>query len=420
MNEKVRIWALILALAIFIFVCFACASAEEPAIAWSKTLGGTDGDEGLSVQQTVDGGYIIVGQTDSFGAGGWDVYLVKTNEKGEEEWSKTFGGIDDDKGVSVRQTTDSGYIIVGQTGAGLDDIYLIKTDGKGEEEWNRTFGGRGSEWGFSVQQTTDGGYIIVGWTESFGVGGHDVYLIKTNNKGKEEWNRTFGGRGHEWGLSVQQTADGGYIIAAITGYSYSIFEPCLFDIYLIKTDGKGEEEWNRTFGGSGDDWSHSVQQTTDGGYIIVGETESFGTGSYDVYLIKTTEKGEEEWSKTFGGTDRDKGLSVQQTTDGGYIIVGETESFGAGSHDVYLVKTDEKGGEEWNRTFGGSDCEWGQSVQQTTDGGYIIVGGIEFGNGSMDIILIKFVATPKKGVPGFEYVFAIAGLLAVAYLLRRK
>ena len=362
---------------------------------WEKTFGIILNNYGSSVQQTTDGGYIIVGSTctDSNSVSHfYDVYLIKTDGSGIEQWHKTFGGFSAEGGDDVKQTADGGYIITGSTasfGNGGYDVYLIKTNSNGDSLWTKTFGGTGHDYGNSVQQTTDGGYIITGNKESSfnSSSWGDFYLIKTDSNGDSLWTKTFG-PAYGSSQSGQQTTDGGYIIIGAT----TSFGNGNSDAYLIKTDGNGDSLWTKTFGGIGNDYGNSVQQTTDGGYIITGDTWSFGNGYADVYLIKTNSNGDSLWTKTFGGIEFDVGYSVQQTTDGGYIITGWTESFGVDGKDVYLIKTNSNGSQQWTKTFDGTwvwGDDVGRSVQQTTDGGYIITGYTEFDWSCSNVYLIK-------------------------------
>jgi len=309
------------------------------AIAFAKTFGGSFDDLASSVQQTSDGGYIVAGYTRSFGAGYLDVFLLKTDASGNLQWAKTFGGSSGDSASSVQQTSDGGYIVAGYTrsfGAG-GDVFLLKTDASGNLQWAKTFGGSDYDWAYSVQQTSDGGYIVAGYTLSFGAGYDDVFLLKTDASGNLQWAKTFGGSDYDWAYSVQQTSDGGYIVA---GYTLSFGAGG--DVFLLKTDASGNLQWAKTFGGSSYDYAWSVQQTSDGGYIVAGYTGSFGAGGPDVFLLKTDASGNLQWAKTFGGSDYDWAFSVQQTSDGGYIVAGYTYSFGAGGN-VFLLKTDANG-----------------------------------------------------------------------------
>jgi len=364
------------------------SNVVNKSLMFSKVLDGSENDLGYSVQQTDDGGYIITGYTYSFGNGERDVWLIKIDSQGNEEWNQIFGG---SIGSSVQQTTDGGYIITGNVSDSIgNDVMLIKTDSQGNEEWNQTFGGSESDYGHSVQQTEDGGYIITGYTGSFGVDIYDFLLIKADSEGNEEWIKTFGGSSQDYGHSVQETIDDGYIIV---GHTES-FGNGSYDVWLIKTNSQGDEEWNQTFGGSSQDYGNSVQETIDDGYIITGSTFSFGNGGSDVWLIKTDSNGNEEWNQTFGGSGNDEGDFVIQTTDGGYCIVGGISDV-SNSYDVWLIKTDANGVNVWDRTYDeGSDVEIGLCVQQTTDDGYIIVAA-KYGDTGFHIWLIK---TNSEGI----------------------
>jgi len=203
----------------------------------------------------------------------------------------------------------------------------------------KTYGGSGNDSARSVQQTSDGGYIVASFTNSFGAGNYDILLIKTNAFGNVQWAKTYGGANFDRANSVQQTSDGGYIV---TGRTTS-FGAGGWDIFLIKTDASGNIIWAKTYGGTNWDWAYSVQQTSDGGYIVAGYTTSFGAGNWDIFLIKTNASGNVQWAKTYGGSGDERAYSVRQTSDGGYIVAGYTTSFGAGSDDIFLIKTDANG-----------------------------------------------------------------------------
>ena len=381
-----------------ILFCGHDSYAQPPDPVWMRTFGGAEWDTGYCVQQITEGGYIIIGFTASYGAGLNDVYLIKTDSNGDALWMKTFGGSNYDYGLYVQQTSpDNGYIITGYTmsyGAGINDVYLIKTDSNGDILWTKTFGGSGYDVAFSVQQTTDGGYIIAGFTTSYGAGGRDVYLIKTDSNGDALWTKTFGGSGWDVGHCVQQATDGGYIVAGATE-SYGAGG---YDVYLIKTDPSGDTLWTQIFGDTGYNEAFSIQQTLDGGYILAGATEYFGPGGHDVFLMKTDSSGNALWTRTFGGSGYDLGFSVQQTTDEGFIIAGSSTSFSAyGDNDVYLIKTDSNGDTLWTQTLGGSNEDIAYSVQQVTGGGYIVTGNTRFySSGDPDVYLIKL--EPETGI----------------------
>jgi len=246
-------------------------------------------------------------------------------------------------------------------------------------EWEKTYGSKRDSRAEAVLQTSDGGYVVAGCIATSGLSSYtDVILVKTDSSGKVVWQQTYGGTSWDSGHSVQQTSDGGYIVAGYT-YTYTYTGPSGAgnnDVYLVKTDSSGKVVWQQTYGDARDDWGYSVQQTSDGGYVVVGKTESPGTDNADVYLLKTDVLGKQVWRQTYGGARYDSGSSVQQTTDGGYVVAGSTHSFGAGGSDVYLVKTDSSGKLVWQKTYGSAKDVRGFSMQQTKDGGYIVAGSI--------------------------------------------
>ncbi len=365
-------------------------------VIFQKAYGGAGSDEGFSVQQTKDSGYIVAGGLYIPMVAGY-MYLIKTNLYGDTLWTKTYSIINGDGGAQcVQQTTDGGYILAGgvyvATNGGTD-IYLIKTDSIGDTLWTKIYTGNFNQTAYFIQQTFDGGYIITGQTSSFGAGGYDIYLIKTNSLGDTLWTRTFGGTGKDVGMAVQQTLDSGYIV---TGYING--DTPSEDLCLIKTNSNGDTLWTKTYGGIHEDRGNSVRQTTDGGFIIAGRTCSFGVGVCDVYLLKTDSIGNILWSKTYGGGFEDGGYSVDLTNDGGYIVTGYFSTSTLFVLRAYLIKTNSTGDTLWTRSYGGSGNERGYSIHQTFDGGYIMLGyTASFGSGSSDFYLIKTDSTGNGG-----------------------
>jgi PKD repeat protein/predicted secreted protein len=377
--------------------------SEPPLTEWSKTYGGTNDDEAWCVVQTTDGGYALAGYSSSFGAGGEDFWLVKTDSSGNAQWNKTYGGTGREQATSMVQASDDRYVLAGFSssfGAGGEDFWLVKTDANGNMQWNKTYGGTNTDGAFSVTQTSDGGYAMAGYTASFGAGGEDFWLVKTDAVGNAQWNKTYGGAYDECASHILQTIDGGYLL---TGDTRS-FGADGSDIWLVKTDSDGNMQWNKTYGGPNDDYGHSAVQTSDGEYAITG---GFGHAGFylDFWLVKTDASGNMLWNKTYGGTDQENPLGLIQTSDGGYVMAGLTYSFGAGSQDGWLVKTDSAGNMMWNKTYGGASMDYlGNNMVQTSDGGYALTGWTEsFGAGGPDFWLIKLAPEMKPPTASFTY-----------------
>jgi parallel beta-helix repeat protein len=305
------------------------------------------------------------------------------------DWNETYGGTGDEVACSLVQTGDGGYALAGYTnssGAGSNDFWLVKTDSSGAMMWNKTYGGTGNDYALSLVRTSDGGYALAGYTYSFGAGCR-FWLVKTDSSGVMMWNKTYAGPSSSAAQSVVQTSDGGYALAGFFDFAY---EGGYFDFALVKTYPNGTVQWTKTYGGASFDVAQSVIQTGDGGYALAGYTNSYGAGIYDFWLVKTDGSGNYLWNRTYGGTAYDQAWSVVQTGDGGYALAGYTNSSGAGSNDFWLVKTDSSGAMMWNKTYGGTSYDVAYSVVQTSDGGYALAGYTKsFGAGGYDFWLIK-------------------------------
>jgi hypothetical protein len=366
--------------------------AQPPDTLWTRTFGGDSSDYGYSIQQTSDRGYIIAGYTNSFGAGGKDVWLIKTDSLGNQLWAHTLGGSGDEVGNCVLEDTmDNGYIVVGTSSSfspdSTNDVWLIKTDVNGDTMWTRTFGGINGDDGNSIAQTNDGGYIIVGSTSSYGTGLGDVWLIKTSARGDSEWTHTFWGWGPSEGNSVQPTIDGGYIIIGSTQFGGNGH-----GAWLIKTDCNGDSLWTRTYGFWGC-YGHAVQQIADGGYVY--SIEWWEEMSINGCIIKEDSLGNQLWaSPELVGCP----LSVEQTSDGGYVTAGSCLPIIGRSHCAFLTKTDSLGGLLWTRTF--HDSTLGFDGQQTADGGYVMVAASNAAvvDPNSDVWLIR-LASDELSVP---------------------
>jgi uncharacterized delta-60 repeat protein len=356
---------------------------------FEKTIGGIGNDEAHSIIQSSDGGYVVAGYTNSFGVSYVDFYVVKLDSAGNVEWTKTIGGSSDDYAYSITQSSDGGYVVVGWTqsfGAGGADMYVVKLGSGGNVQWTKTIGGSDDDFANSVIQSSDGGYVIAGYTQSFGAGGYDMYVVKLDSNGNVVWTKTIGGSNGDVANSIVQSSDGSYVVAGET----LSFGASGRDIYVVKLDSSGNIVWTKTIGGSWDDFANSVIQSSDGGYVIAGYTQSFGASWYDIYVVKLDSSGNVIWSKTIGGDNADVAYSIIQSSDGGYIVIGRTQSFGAGGYDVYVVKIDSSGNVLWTKTIGGGSGDEARSITQSSDGGFAIAGYTQsFGAGSYDIYIVK-------------------------------
>ena len=360
-----------------------------------KLFGSFQWDQGVDVKQTADGGYAILGTTTTT-ENGTDLYLIKTDKYGNEEWSNTLGGKNNDLGSAFQVTSDGGFVLVGtitdttSSETNYTDVFLVIISSSGNEEWSKQIGGIGNQRGNYIQLTSDEGFIITGSTDAIISGETDVLLLKTNSLGDSLWSKTIGFEGNDYGTCVQEDNNNGYIIIGTTSNSNT--GQANTNILLVQTNYSGGIRTAETFGGLGFDEGKKLQVLSDG-YVFAGTTTLVG-GTPSMILVKLEGNiySDPVFEKKFGGSNLSEGNAVITTDDGGFALVGSLEF--AASKDVYFIKTDEQGDEQITEKFGGSSDETGFAVEQTGDGGFILVGSTEFEGNSM-ITLIKINSEGK-------------------------
>ncbi len=343
-------------------------TVQGGGIVWENTFGGNQEDYGYSVvENTSQHRYITVGRSRSGGNGGYDVYLFAVDTNGTQAWQLYFGGSVDDGAYSMCNTNDGGYAIAGYTysyGVGGSDVYIIKTNGFGVLEWQKFYGGINDEYGWNINQTSDGGYVIAGYTNSFGNGAQDIYVIRLNSAGDTVWTKTIGGTDNDLAFGVEQTSDGDFIIAGTT-YSFGAGNS---DIYLIKIGANGDSLWAKTIGTTANDRGLAIAIAQDGGYIIAGDNGN------NAVIVKTDANGIITWQNEYGGNGAEYANAIKPSSDGGYIIAGASNSVSVSYFDTYMIKINATGNAVWTRTSSLAHNDYGYDVIQTADGGYIVVG----------------------------------------------
>lgn len=405
--------------------------SQSPDIQWQKSIGGSLDDQSKLIRQTQDGGYIIAGSSRSNDGGitgnhgQLDCLIIKLDAVGNIQWQKSYGGNLSDVANSILQTPDGEYIFAGTTSStngdvtgnhGSSDYWVVKLDQSGNIQWQKTYGGSGSDQATSISLTTDGGYIVAGDSSSNNGdvsgnhGNYDFWVVKLNSTGDIQWQKSYGGSNHEYAGTIKQTLDNGYIMTGTTLSNNGDVTQNngLRDYWVIKIDVSGNLQWQKSYGGSGFDEAFDVIQAQDGNYMVAGHAISSDgqvsdyKGSRDFWILKLDLSGNLLWQKTFGGSSIDGAFSINQTLDGGYIVGGYSQSTDGdvtvnfGNLDYWIVKTDSSGNLQWQKSLGGTLYDQLFSVQQTSDSGYVLVGNIissdgniSSNNGMYDIWVVK-------------------------------
>jgi len=400
-NKLKRSPMIITSLVIFVSLLLQPVLNAQDGHPWSQNYGGSGSETAYDILQTEDGGFISVGASSSFGDGTYDLWLLRTDANGDSLWSKNYGGAGYDYGNAIQPTNDGGYVVAGRTssfGAGDYDIWLLKFNALGDTLWTQTYGGTSTDQANGVIQTDDGGYLISGITSSFGAGSYDAWLVKTDENGNAVWTETYGGSGYDYAWRAVSTNDGGYVFFGVT----SSFGAGGYDDWLVKTDSNGDVLWDRTYGRASDDIAITGTRANDGGYVLAGYAIPEGGSGYDFWVLKTNAFGDSLWANYYGRpVDSDYAYDVKPTIDGGIVIGGTSYSGDTGLSDYMLVKVDENGNAQFTQKYGSGNSDQCQGIQQTNDGGFILTGYGNPDGTDSDFWLVRTEPDPILGLRAF-------------------
>lgn len=385
MNKATSCHFLFMTALLLTALCTCGGDGDGPETEWGHVIGGTGYDTGQAVALMPDGGCIIIGYSDSFMSDAVRVYIIRLGSDGDTLWTDLYGS-SNVQGFGIAATTDGNYVIAGFAEmSGSGDVLCVKIDADGGVLWEKTYGGGGSDIAFAIEATTDGGSILTGWTVTDSTTGKDVYVLRLDAAGDTLWTRAYGGPGDDFGTAVCPVAGGGFLVAGWTD-SYGAGSD---DVYLLFLDADGDTLSTHAYGSVNQDYAEAVIEAPDGNFLLAGVTQDATEAMSRIFLLEVDIGGDTVWLHTY---DEGFGYDVIQTNDGGFAL--------AGSHfndfpnrNAYLLRTDAGGLAIWEKSSGDdADDSWFDVVQMP-DNGFLMVGETEsFGAGSRDVYIIKTVA----------------------------
>jgi len=364
-------------------------SSFTPEPTWNQTYGGLNTDYGFALEECSGGGFALAGQTNSFGAGNYDGWLVRTDSIGNHLWNKTFGGSNLDYFRDIVECSDGGFALIGVTksfGGSDEDAWLLRTDSNGNHLWNKTYGGGSADRGDAIVECDSGGFALAGYTVSYSVSGWDGWLIRTDVDGNVQWSQNYNVDVDDRFEDIVECSNTDFAMAGWKRSSFGINE----EFWLVRADSTGSLLWSEVYGGTNDERGYGLVEVTGGGFAISGTTTSFGAGLTDGWVVRTDASGNHVWNRTYGGSSYDSVVGLVECGDGGLAIAGSTSSYGVGSGDLWLIRANTTGHAFWNCTWGGAGSDAARAIIECSTWGFALAGHTEsFGAGGLDAWLVQ-------------------------------